>query len=63
MKPEHGPRRIIIREWMAQPKDKRQSKEQAATFASKAAEKHVFQCSGDRTERILAWLSPRVGRG
>jgi hypothetical protein len=62
MKPEHGPRRLIIREWMLQPKDKRQSKEQAEAFAGKAAEKHVFKCSGDRTQRILAWLLPRTGR-
>jgi hypothetical protein len=62
MKPEHGPRRTIIREWMIQSKDKRQTKEQAAAFASKAAEKHDFKCSGDRAQRILAWLLPRTGR-
>jgi hypothetical protein len=28
MKPEHETRRKIIREWMALPKDKRQTKEQ-----------------------------------
>jgi hypothetical protein len=63
MKPEHGPRRVIIREWMSQPKDKRQNREQAETFAVKAAERHVFDCSGERSQKILRWLLPRTGRG
>jgi hypothetical protein len=36
MKPEHETRRKIIREWMALPKDKRQTEEQAKPFAKKA---------------------------
>jgi hypothetical protein len=48
---------------MSQPKDKRQSREQAEAFAAKAAEKHDFQCSGERSRKILGWLLPRTGRG
>jgi hypothetical protein len=62
MRPENPARRAIIREWMALPRDKRQTGEQAAAFALKATEKHNFQCSGDRQRRIVAWLMPRVGR-
>ncbi len=39
MKPEHETRRKIIREWMALPKDKRQTEEQAKPFAKKAMER------------------------
>jgi hypothetical protein len=35
MRPEHETRRKIIREWMALPKDKRQTEEQAKPFAKK----------------------------
>ena len=63
MKPEHGPRRAIIREWMSLPKEKRQNGDQAEAFAIKSAEKHVFRCSGERTQRIMSWLLPRTGRG
>ncbi len=62
MKPEHEPRRVIIREWMSLPKDKRQNREQAEAFAVHAAEKHVFSCSGERSQKILAWLLSRVGK-
>ena len=40
MRPEHAARRAIIREWMSQPRDKRQSREQTEAFARKAIEKH-----------------------
>ena len=63
MKPEHGPRRIIIREWMAMPKDKRQNREQAVEFSVKAAERHVFRCSGERAQKIMGWILPRVAKG
>ena len=35
----HETRRKIIREWIALPKDKRQTEEQVAAFAQKAAER------------------------
>ena len=60
MRPEHDARRAIIREWMALPKEKRQTEEHAATFAKKAAER--VPCSGDRYGRIMSWLLPRLGK-
>jgi hypothetical protein len=39
---EHETRRKIIRQWMALPKDKRQTEEQVATFAKKAAQENEF---------------------
>jgi hypothetical protein len=62
MKPEHDARRTIIREWMSLPTDKRQTEEQAAAFAIKTLEKHKFRCSGNPHHRIMAWLSPRIGK-
>src|SRR5262249_38339771 len=59
---EHDARRTNIREWMSLPPDKRQNQEQAATFAIKALEKHKFRCSGNPHYRIMAWLSPRIGK-
>jgi hypothetical protein len=60
MRPEHDARRTIIREWMSLPRDKRATEEQAAAFATKAIEKHAFPCSGDRRQRVMAWLLPRI---
>jgi hypothetical protein len=60
MRPEHNARRTIIREWMSLPRDKRATEEQAAAFAAKAGEKHDFRCSGDRQQRIMTWLLPRI---
>jgi hypothetical protein len=60
MKPEHNPRRMIIREWMSLPRDKRQTQEQAADFATKALERHKFRCSGDPRQRVIGWLLPRI---
>ncbi len=60
MRPEHNARRAIIREWMSLPRDKRATEEQAAAFAMKAIEKHEFRYSGDRRQRIMAWLLPRI---
>ena len=62
MRPEHDARRTIIREWMALPRDKRQSPEQAASFAKKAMESHQVPCSGDPYQAIMAWLLPRTGK-
>jgi hypothetical protein len=60
MRPEHDARRKIIREWMSLPQDKRATVEQATAFAKKAIENHEFRCSGDRQQRIMAWLLPRI---
>ena len=62
MRPEHDARRTIIREWMSLPPDKRETKEQVADFATKVLEKHKFRCSGDRHQRVVAWLLPRSGK-
>ena len=62
MKPEHAPRRAIIRDWMTLPREQRQSVEQAAAFAVRSAATHSFECVGDRSARILIWLKPRIGR-
>jgi len=62
MKPEHTPRRAIIRDWMALPPEQRRSPEQAAAFAAQTAAARDFRCAGDRPARILAWLRPRTGR-
>jgi hypothetical protein len=51
MRPEHEARRKIIREWMSQPKEKRQTKEQAEAFAIKVKER--VPCSGDPYQRIM----------
>jgi hypothetical protein len=62
MKPENKARRAIIREWMALPREQRQTTEQAAAFGLKAVEKHKFRYSGDRQRRIAIWLMPRIGK-
>ena len=62
MRPENAARRAIIREWMSLPREKRQTGEQATAFALKAIEKRDFRCSGDRQRRVMAWLTPRIGR-
>jgi hypothetical protein len=47
---------------MSLPREKRQTEEQAAAFATQAAEKHKFTCSGNRNLRIMAWLLPRTAK-
>jgi hypothetical protein len=42
---DHETRRKIIREWMALPKEKRQTEEQVAAFAKKAAQQNEFHRS------------------
>lgn len=60
---DHETRRKIIREWMALPKDKRQTAEQAAVFAKKAVEQTELQRSRrDPYQRVMGWLLPRVGK-
>jgi hypothetical protein len=64
MGPGHDVRRKVIREWMSLPRDKRQSQEQAAAFAMNAAKTNdVRRLGADPYQRIMAWLSPRTGKG
>jgi hypothetical protein len=60
MRPEHEIRLTIIREWMSLPKEKRQSEQQASAFA-KAAVARVPSIRNPH-QRIMAWLSPRIGK-
>jgi hypothetical protein len=63
MKPEPDVRRKVIREWMSLPRDKRQTQEQAATFAMKAAQmRAIGRSREDPYRRIMSWLSPRTGK-
>ena len=59
---DHETRRKIIREWMTLPKDKRQTDEQAAAFAKKAAQQNEFRSRRDPYQRIMGWLLPRAGK-
>jgi hypothetical protein len=68
---DHETRRKIIREWMALPKDKRQTEEQVAAFAKTAVQHHEFQSSRrdpdqkfrrDPFEKVMGWLLPRAGK-
>jgi hypothetical protein len=60
MRPEHEARRVIIREWMLLPKEKRQTEKQAEAFAKKVMER--VPCSGDPYQRIMGWLLPRIAK-
>lgn len=60
MKPEHQERRRIIREWMALPRDKRQTNAQVDAFARKAMVRIAFR--PDPYRQIVNWVLPRVGR-
>jgi hypothetical protein len=63
MKLERDARRKVIREWMSLPRGKRQTQEQAAAFAMKAAETlAIGRRREDPYRRIMAWLSPRTGK-
>jgi hypothetical protein len=62
MRPEHEARRTVIREWMALPREQRQTEKQAAAFATKTTDKNEFACSGDRHQRIMSWLLPRTAK-
>jgi hypothetical protein len=68
---DHETRRKIIREWMALPKEKRQTEEQVAAFAKKAAQQNEFHRSRrdptqkfrrDPYQRLMGWLLPRAGK-
>jgi hypothetical protein len=60
MKPEHSERRKIIREWMALPKDKRQTEAQVDAFARKSMERIAFR--PDPFGQIVSWVLPRAGK-
>ncbi len=56
-------RRAVIREWMALPRDKRQTVEQAASFAEKAGQVHALPRSRrDPRQVMMSWLNPRTGK-
>jgi len=46
-------RREVIREWMALPCDKRQSKEQTTDFAAKAVQNHQLPRSRRDPHRVM----------
>jgi hypothetical protein len=71
MEEDHETRRKIIRQWMALPKDKRQTKEQVVAFAKQAVEQNEFhrswrdrkqQFRRDPYQKVIGWLMPRVSK-
>jgi hypothetical protein len=59
----HETRRAVIREWMALPRDKRQTEEQTAGFAAKAVQRHELPRSRrDPYLVMMDWLLPRTGK-
>lgn len=65
MKKQRQARRKIIRQWIALPRDKRQSVEQIAAFAKTAVQQNESAFVHSRRnpyEKIMAWLLPRAGR-
>src|SRR5262249_5485784 len=66
---DHETRRKIIREWMALPKDKRQTEEQVAAFAKNAAQQNKLhrrdpslKFRRDPYQKLMGWLLPRAGK-
>jgi hypothetical protein len=56
-------RRAVIREWMALPRDRRQTGEQTADFAAKAVQRHELPRSRRDPQRVITdWLLPRTGK-
>jgi hypothetical protein len=56
-------RRAVIREWMALPRDQRQTAEQTADFAAKTLQRHALPRSRrDPYQVMMGWLLPRIGR-
>jgi hypothetical protein len=56
-------RRKVIREWMALPRDKRHTEEQAAHFAAKAVQRYELPRSRrDPYLVMMDWLVPRTGK-
>jgi hypothetical protein len=68
---DHDTRRKVIREWMALPKERRQTEEQVVAFAKKAAQQNKFhRCRRDPNQafrrdpyqKLMGWLLPRAGK-
>jgi hypothetical protein len=56
-------RRTVIREWMALPRDKRQTAEQTAGFAAKTLQRQALpRGRRDPYQVMMGWLLPRTGR-
>jgi hypothetical protein len=59
---DHERRRKIIREWMALPKDKRQTEDQVAAFAKTAAQKKRVPPQSARSVAEISVRSvPKIG--
>jgi hypothetical protein len=56
-------RRAVIREWMALPRDQRQTEEQAAGFSAKMVQRYELPRSRRDPFRVMmSWLLPRTGK-
>ncbi|MBO0753527.1 MAG: hypothetical protein J2P53_15515 [Bradyrhizobiaceae bacterium] len=63
MRPDHDLRRKVIREWMLQPRDRRQNLEQATAFATKVVKANaIARGREDPHQIVMAWLTPRIGK-
>jgi hypothetical protein len=61
MRSDNALRRRIIRDWMSLPREKRQTQEQAAAYATQIVQTNVIGRK-DPYLTVMAWLSPRIGR-
>lgn len=60
---ESNVRRAVIREWMLLAREKRQSGEQALTFARAVIQRHKLPRRRRPAEEIvMGWLESRTGR-
>lgn len=60
---EHEIRKAVIREWMALPRDKRQTEAQTADFVAQALQRHALPPSRrDPHRAVMGWLLPRTGK-
>lgn len=60
---QSNPRRTIIREWTSLAREKRQTIQQAAAFATVALQRHSLPRSRrEPYDIVMAWLRPRIGR-
>ena len=53
-------RNTIVQEWLDLDPEKRQSEEQAATFATRAIRRHGFNPREDPFNLIMRWLDPYI---
>ncbi len=56
-------RQAIIQEWFDLPAESRQSEEQAANFATKAARNYSFDPEMDPFKVVMRWLNPYIAQG